>query len=81
MTRGQRVIEAFINCVKVGQYTLDYATTLIEDNQKYGYLTQDEKNKFYEEFGISTVDEATEEDYQDALTEMGVDLDEETNIE
>ena len=81
MTRGQRVIEAFINCVKVGQYTLDYATTLIEDNQKYGYLTQEEKNVFYEEFGISTVDEATEQDYQDALTEMGVDLDEETNIE
>ena len=46
--RAERVIKAFINCVKMGEYTFDYACLLIEDNQKYGYLTQDDKDIFYE---------------------------------
>lgn len=48
--REQRVINAFINCVKAGEFTLDYATTLIEDNDKYGYLTEEAKETFYEAF-------------------------------
>lgn len=46
--RAERVIKAFINCVKMGEYTFDYACLLIEDNQKYGYLTQEDKDIFYE---------------------------------
>lgn len=60
MTRGQRVVNAFINCVKTGHYDYDYAVTLIDDNSKYGYLTQEEKDVFYKEFEPSN--EATEEE-------------------
>lgn len=52
MNRSKRVIKAFINCVKSGQYSLDYAIVLIEDNQKYGFLTEEDKNGFYAEFGL-----------------------------
>lgn len=50
MDRAKRVINAFINCVKTGQYTMDYATVLIEDNSKYGYLTTEDKTLFYDTF-------------------------------
>ena len=46
--REQRVIKAFINCVKSGEYTLDYAILLIEDNQRYGWLSEEAKEVFYE---------------------------------
>ena len=61
MTRSERVINAFINCVKTGQYSLDYAIVLIEDNQKYGFLTEEDKNEFYAEFEQEETDtEVTE---------------------
>ena len=46
--REKRVINAFINCVKTGEYTLDYAILLIEDNQRYGWLSEEAKDGFYE---------------------------------
>lgn len=48
--REQRVIRAFINCVKTGEYTFDYATILIEDETKYGWLSDEAKEVFYAEF-------------------------------
>lgn len=48
--RQERVIRAFVNCVKNGQYSFDYAVTLIENNEKYGYLTEEAKEIFYSEF-------------------------------
>ncbi len=48
--RESRVINAFINCVKLGEYTFDYAVTLIEDSDKYGYLTDNAKESFYAAF-------------------------------
>lgn len=48
--REQRVISAFVNCVKSGQYSFDYAVTLIENNEKYGYLSEAAKESFYAEF-------------------------------
>lgn len=45
--RETRVINAFINCVKAGEFTPDYAITLIEDNQRYGWLTEEAKEVFY----------------------------------
>lgn len=48
--KEQRVINAFINCVKKGELSYDYAVTLIEDTDKYGYLTDEAKEKFYAEF-------------------------------
>lgn len=46
--REKRVINAFISCVKSGEYTLDYAILLIEDNQRYGWLSEEAKEVFYE---------------------------------
>lgn len=51
--RESRVIKAFINCVKTGQYTFDYAVTLIENTEKYGYLTDEAKEMFYSEFELT----------------------------
>jgi hypothetical protein len=50
MTRREtRVINAFLNCIKHGEYTVDYAITLIEDNARYGWLSDAAKDYFYEE--------------------------------
>ena len=46
--RETRVINAFINCVKSGEFSEDYAITLIEDQQKYGWLSEEAKEVFYE---------------------------------
>lgn len=46
--REQRVINAFLNCVKHGEYSEDYAITLIEDNARYGWLSEAAKETFYE---------------------------------
>lgn len=62
--RENRVINAFINCVKRGEYTFEYACLLIEDTQRYGYLTDEAKEIFYAEFendDEAVVDEAVEE--------------------
>ncbi len=48
--REKRVISAFINCVKSGEYTLDYAILLLEDNQRYGWLSEAAKEAFYDAF-------------------------------
>lgn len=48
--REKRVIRAFINCVKSGEYSLDYAVLLIEDSQRYGWLSYEAKEQFYQEF-------------------------------
>ncbi|MBQ8072934.1 MAG: hypothetical protein IJ231_04120 [Clostridia bacterium] len=45
--REERVIRAFENCVSDGQFTADYAITLIEDNQRYGWLSEGAKEAFY----------------------------------
>lgn len=62
--RENRVINAFINCVEKGEYSYDYACLLIEDTQKYGYLTDEAKEIFYAEFEENeetNVDEMIEE--------------------
>ncbi len=46
--RETRVINAFINCVSSGEYSEDYAILLIEDNQRYGWLSEEAKEVFYE---------------------------------
>ena len=48
--RNKRIINAFINCVKSGEYSLDYAILLIEDTSKYGYLSDEDKEVFYNAF-------------------------------
>lgn len=58
--REERVVNAFIECVKRGEFSLEYATTLIEDNNKYGYLTEEAKEMFYSAFK-KVVEEPVEE--------------------
>ena len=45
--REKRVINAFINCIKNGEYSVDYAITLIEDTARYGWLSEAAKEAFY----------------------------------
>lgn len=46
--REQRVIKAFENCIEHGEYSVDYAIVLIEDNQRYGWLSDSAKGEFYD---------------------------------
>ena len=46
--RETRVINAFITCVKNGEFTVEYAILLIEDTQRYGWLSETAKNTFYD---------------------------------
>lgn len=46
--REKRLINAFLNCIAHGEYSVDYAITLIEDNQRYGWLSDTAKDYFYE---------------------------------
>lgn len=45
--REKRVINAFISCVKSGEFTEEYAILLIEDTQRYGWLSEAAKEVFY----------------------------------
>lgn len=47
--RESRVINAFLNCIRSGEYTEDYAITMIEDQARYGWLSNEAKDYFYEE--------------------------------
>lgn len=58
--REQRVINAFISCVKSGEFTLDYAMILIEDTQRYGWLSETAKDTFYEAFETDEESEPVE---------------------
>lgn len=45
--REIRVVNAFINCVKSGEFSAEYAIVLIEDSARYGWLSNDAKEAFY----------------------------------
>ena len=73
--RENRVINAFINCVKRGEYTFEYACLLIEDTQRYGYLTDEAKEVFYAEFEVddeSEVDETEVEPTEEQEEQMRI---------
>ena len=46
--REKRVIDAFVNCIKHGEFTVDYADVLIADQSKYGWLSE-AALEYYEE--------------------------------
>ena len=46
--REKRVIDAFVNCIKHGEFSVDYADVLIADNSKYGWLSE-AALEYYEE--------------------------------
>lgn len=48
MTKREiRVVNAFVNCVKSGEFSVEYAIVLIEDSARYGWLSSDAKEAFY----------------------------------
>ena len=67
--RETRVITAFLNCVKSGEFTEDYAIVLIEDTQKYGWLSNEAKDYFYEE--LEKLHPEPEEDQEEPEAEPG----------
>lgn len=46
--REQRFVTAMEHCVENGEYTADYAVTILEDNRRYGWMSEEAKNAFYE---------------------------------
>ena len=59
--REERVVKAFLNCIAHGEYSVDYAITLIEDNARYGWMSQAAKDWFYENLPEDEEEEAEEE--------------------
>ena len=68
--REERVINAFINCVRAKEYSFDYAVLLIEDNQRFGWLSDEAKDVFYSavETPVSEDEGPEEEDSNDDET-------------
>lgn len=64
--REKRVINAFLNCIAHGEYTVDYAITLIEDNQRYGWLSDTAKDYFYEQIEPEEEEPIDEEPTEEA---------------
>ena len=52
--REKRVINAFITCVKTGEFTEEYAILLIEDTQRYGWLSDAAKEVFYNALDVES---------------------------
>ena len=46
--REKRVVDAFVNCIRHGEFTIDYADVLIADQSKYGWLSES-AIEYYEE--------------------------------
>lgn len=46
--KEKRVVDAFVNCIKHGEFTIDYADVLIADQSKYGWLSE-QALEYYEE--------------------------------
>ena len=67
--RESRVINAFLNCIRSGEYTEDYAITLIEDQARYGWLSNEAKDYFYEE--LDKMHPEPEEDPEEPEAEPG----------
>ncbi len=61
--RMKRTVDAFVNCIKHGEFSIDYADVLISDQSKYGWLSE-QALEYYEEQTeqFREVEEAEEEE-------------------
>lgn len=62
--REKRVIDAFVNCIKHGEFSVDYADVLIADQSKYGWLSEAALDYYEEqtaEFREQEIEEVSEE--------------------
>ena len=62
--REKRVIDAFVNCIKHGEFTIDYADVLIADQSKYGWLSEQALD-YYEEQTEQFREQEQEEETQE----------------
>lgn len=62
--REKRVIDAFVNCIKHGEFSVDYADVLIADQSKYGWLSE-QALEYYEEQTAQFREEEIEETEQE----------------
>ena len=58
--RMKRVVDAFVNCIRYGEFTIDYADVLISDQSKYGWLSENAL-EYYEEQTAQFREEEEEE--------------------
>lgn len=61
--KEKRLVDAFVNCIKHGEFSVDYADVLIADQSKYGWLSE-AALEYYEEQTeqFREVEEAEEEE-------------------
>lgn len=62
--REKRVIDAFVNCIKHGEFSVDYADVLISDQSKYGWLSEAALD-YYEEQTAQFREEEVEEEAEE----------------
>lgn len=65
--RETRVIDAFIRCVRAGEFSEDYAIVLIENNRAYGWLSDAAKEVFYAELDTIAAEKERERMVEEAL--------------
>lgn len=65
--RETRVIDAFIRCVRSGEFTEDYAIVLIENNRAYGWLSDAAKEAFYAELDTIAAEKERERMVEEAM--------------
>lgn len=63
--REKRVIDAFVNCIKHGEFTIDYADVLISDQSKYGWLSEQALDYYEEQTEKFRESEEVEEDTEE----------------
>lgn len=63
--REKRVIDAFVNCIAHGEFTIDYADVLIADQSKYGWLSEQALDYYEEQTEPLRESEEVEEDTEE----------------
>ena len=65
--REKRVVDAFVECVRCGRFEAAYVTVLLEDDQRYGWMSETAKDAVYA--AIENLEEDPAEDLE-ALEEL-----------
>ena len=61
--REKRLVDAFVNCIAHGEFTIDYADVLIADQSKYGWLSEQALDYYERETEqFREVEEVTEQE-------------------
>lgn len=63
--REKRVIDAFVNCIRHGEFSVDYADVLIADQSKYGWLSEQALDYYEEQTEQFRESEEVEEDTEE----------------